>query len=100
MVVPSIADRYLPDCTTESSRQRPVKGDSFVADKPREWSDTQLGDRIRSLTNFDLVATDNASLTGHMPRETRRKGLSRSAGTKRTALSLASRPLTTHQLGY
>jgi hypothetical protein len=33
-----------------------VKGDSFVADKPREWSDKQLGDRVSSLRNFDLVA--------------------------------------------
>jgi hypothetical protein len=56
MVVPSIADGCLPNCTTESSRRRPVKGDSFVADKPREWSDKQLGDRVSSLRNFDLVA--------------------------------------------
>jgi hypothetical protein len=39
MAVPSIADRYLPNCTTESLRRRPVKGDPFVADELREWSD-------------------------------------------------------------
>ena len=34
MAVPSIADRYLPNCTTEFQRRRPVKGDPFVADNP------------------------------------------------------------------
>lgn len=32
-----------------------VKGDSFVADKPRVWSDRQLGGVVNNLKNIDLA---------------------------------------------
>jgi Tol biopolymer transport system component len=43
-----------------------VKGDSFVADKPRLWSEKQLGG---SLSNFDL-APDGKRIAALMPVET------------------------------
>jgi Tol biopolymer transport system component len=45
-----------------------VKGDSFVADKPRMWSDKQLGDPA-SRKNFDL-APDGKRIVALMPVET------------------------------
>jgi hypothetical protein len=43
-----------------------VKGDSFVADKPRVWSDKQLGGRVNSLRNFDF-ASDGKRIVALMP---------------------------------
>ena len=45
-----------------------VKGDSFVADKPRMWSDKQLGDAANR-KNFDL-APDGKRIVALMPVET------------------------------
>jgi len=45
-----------------------VKGDSFVADKPRMWSDKQLGD-TGGRKNFDL-APDGKRIAALMPVET------------------------------
>ena len=45
-----------------------AKGDSFVADKPRVWSEKQLGTGTR-LGNFDL-APDGKRLAAIMPVET------------------------------
>ncbi len=45
-----------------------VKGDSFVADKPRMWSDKQLGDPANR-KNFDL-APDGKRIVALMPVET------------------------------
>ncbi len=36
-----------------------VKGDSFVADKPRVWSGKQLGGAASAMRNFDLVPDGN-----------------------------------------
>jgi serine/threonine-protein kinase len=43
-----------------------VKGDSLVADKPRVWSDKQLGGSVNSLNNFDLAA-DGKRIAALMP---------------------------------
>ena len=45
-----------------------VQGDSFVADKPRMWSDKQLGDPANR-KNFDL-APDGKRIVALMPVET------------------------------
>jgi serine/threonine-protein kinase len=43
-----------------------VKGDSIAADKPRVWSDKQLGGRVNNLRNFDL-APDGKRIVALMP---------------------------------
>jgi len=43
-----------------------VKGDSFVADKPRRWSDRQLGGVIIGVKNIDL-APDGQRFVALMP---------------------------------
>ena len=47
-----------------------VKGDSFMADKPRVWSEKQIGGNgVSSLKNFDL-APDGKRIVAFMPVET------------------------------
>jgi Tol biopolymer transport system component len=46
-----------------------VKEDSFVADKARMWSETQLGNATQGLANFDL-APDGKRIVALMPVET------------------------------
>ena len=46
-----------------------VKGDSFVADKPRVWSEKQLGGSVNSMRNVDL-APDGKRIVALMPVET------------------------------
>jgi serine/threonine protein kinase/Tol biopolymer transport system component len=46
-----------------------VKGDSFVADKPRKWSEKQLGGTINAAKNVDL-APDGKRIVALMPVET------------------------------
>jgi serine/threonine-protein kinase len=46
-----------------------VKGDSFVADKPRMWSEKQLGTAAGGLNNVGL-APDGKRMTATMPVET------------------------------
>ena len=46
-----------------------VKGDSFVADKPRKWSEKQLGGTINAAKNVDL-APDGKRIAALMPVET------------------------------
>jgi serine/threonine-protein kinase len=46
-----------------------VKGDSFVADKPRVWSEKQIGGIVNSNKNFDL-APDGKRIVALMPVET------------------------------
>jgi Tol biopolymer transport system component len=46
-----------------------VKGDSFVADKPRTWSEKQLGGTINAAKNVDL-APDGKRIVALMPVET------------------------------
>jgi hypothetical protein len=43
-----------------------VKGDSFVADKPRIWSEKQLAGSINSVRNLDLAA-DGKRIVALMP---------------------------------
>lgn len=45
------------------------KGDSFVADKPRVWSEKQIGGVIGSAKNVDL-APDGKRIVALMPVET------------------------------
>jgi serine/threonine-protein kinase len=45
-----------------------VKGDSFVADKPRMWSETQLGGLVNSVKNVDL-APDGQRIVALIPVE-------------------------------
>ena len=46
-----------------------VKGDSFVADKPRLWSEKQLGGTVNAARNVDL-APDGKRIVALMPVET------------------------------
>ena len=46
-----------------------VKGDSFVADKSRMWSEMQLGTAIAGLLNVDLVH-DGKRIVALMPADT------------------------------
>jgi Tol biopolymer transport system component len=46
-----------------------VKGDSFVADKPRVWSEKQLGGIVNAIKNVDL-APDGKRVVALMPVET------------------------------
>jgi hypothetical protein len=46
-----------------------VKGDSFVADKPRAWSEKQLGGAANTSRNVDL-APDGKRIVALMPVET------------------------------
>jgi serine/threonine-protein kinase len=46
-----------------------VKGDSFVADKPRMWSEKQLGTATGGVANSDL-APDGKRIVALMPVET------------------------------
>ena len=46
-----------------------AKGDSFVAEKPRVWSETRIGDTGTGGTNFD-VAPDGKRIVAVMPAET------------------------------
>ena len=46
-----------------------VKGDSFVADKPRTWSEKQLGGTINAARNVDL-APDGKHIVALMSVET------------------------------
>ena len=46
-----------------------VKGDSFVADKPRVWSEKQIGGTVNSVRNVDL-APDGKRIVAIMPVET------------------------------
>jgi eukaryotic-like serine/threonine-protein kinase len=46
-----------------------VKGDSFVADKPRVWIEKQLGGSVNSVKNVDL-APDGKRIVALMPVET------------------------------
>jgi serine/threonine-protein kinase len=46
-----------------------VKGDSFVADKPRVWSAQQIGGSVNTVKNVDL-APDGKRLVALMPLET------------------------------
>jgi serine/threonine-protein kinase len=46
-----------------------VKGDSFVTDKPRVWSEKQIGGIVNSNKNFDL-APDGKRIVALMPVET------------------------------
>jgi hypothetical protein len=46
-----------------------VKGDSFVADKPRAWSEKQIGTVAAGLLNVDL-APDGKRIAAMMPVET------------------------------
>jgi hypothetical protein len=46
-----------------------VKGDSFVADKPRAWSEKQLAGTVNSVKNVDL-APDGKRIVALMPVET------------------------------
>jgi serine/threonine-protein kinase len=46
-----------------------VKGDSFVADKPRVWLEKQLGGGVNSVKNVDLVP-DGKRIVALMPVET------------------------------
>ena len=46
-----------------------VKGDSFVADKPRVWSEKQLGGVVNTVRNVDL-APDGKRIAALMPVET------------------------------
>ena len=43
-----------------------VKGDSFVADKPRVWSEKQLGGTLNAMRNVDL-APDGKRIVALMP---------------------------------
>jgi serine/threonine-protein kinase len=45
-----------------------VKGDSFMADKPRMWSENQLGGLVNSVKNVDL-APDGKRIVALMPVE-------------------------------
>ena len=45
-----------------------VKGDAFVADKPRLWSETQLGGPGQGFWNYD-VSLDGKRLIALMPTE-------------------------------
>ena len=46
-----------------------VKGDSFEADKPRVWSEKQIGSNINNVRNVDL-APDGKRIVALMPLET------------------------------
>jgi hypothetical protein len=46
-----------------------VRGDSFVADKPRVWSEKQIGGSINAGKNVDL-APDGKRIVALMPVET------------------------------
>jgi Tol biopolymer transport system component len=46
-----------------------VKGDSFVADKPRMWSEKQIGGSVNAVRNVDL-APDGKRIVALMPVET------------------------------
>jgi hypothetical protein len=46
-----------------------VKGDSFVADKPRAWSEKQIGGFVNNAKNVDL-APDGKRIVALMPVET------------------------------
>jgi hypothetical protein len=46
-----------------------VKGDSFVADKPRVWIEKQLGGSVNRVKNVDL-APDGKRIVALMPVET------------------------------
>jgi hypothetical protein len=46
-----------------------VKGESFVADKPRAWSTPQLGGSVNTVKNVDL-APDGKRIVALMPVET------------------------------
>ena len=45
-----------------------VRGDSFVADRPRLWSEKKLGGVVNSARNFDL-APDGKRIVALMPEE-------------------------------
>jgi hypothetical protein len=45
------------------------KGDSFVADKPRRWSEKQIGGSVTNTRNVDL-APDGKRVVALMPVET------------------------------
>lgn len=55
----------IPETKTDYPHST-LKSDSFVADKPRMWSDKHLERQVNSLRNFDL-APDGKCIAALMP---------------------------------